>query len=381
MFKMILFLVLVAIPLGGDFRILFLIMLGGIEGMYILQRRRLVLQQRNKPFYFGMLFWCLWNAAIFFLSMEGMERMIQCIVFAFTAIVFSMHGFTRSDLSFARKISIALLVSWYLYMPIGWGKSGHYAAYMSNSNSLGLMALNLLVIFMLSARAKRWDDKILIIADLMMLLLCGSRSAIIAAVMMFAAHAFMTCFRLGRKKRSLDVLFLMTLAVIVLVIIVYPALYGTHLGNAINAWSQKYFGKIFFSGRHILWAQLTDIIAEKPWIGYGLPAVPADFFRTAHSGHNLYLQTMLQTGVIGLVLLINMLYQALRSMRNTMNRYSLVIICYVLAKMIHECFEVSITQNNWHVGMSFWVFIGIGMAKQGCELRNNAAQRQRRINN
>lgn len=374
MFKMILFLVMVAIPLGGDFRIIFLIMLGGLEAMYILQHKKLVLRSENKQFYTGVFVWCIWNVVVFFMYMRGLERLIQCVVFSITALVFSMHGFTKSDLSFTKKISVALLASWYLYIPFGWKEIEFYSAYMSNANSLGLMTLNLLVVFMITARPKRLGDKLLIAADLLMLLLCESRSAQVAAVMMFAVYGFTMYFKLGKKKRSLEFIFLATLAVIAALIIVYPSLYGTHLGSALNVWSIKYTGKNFFSGRHIMWRNLMEVIEKKPWLGYGLSAVPADFFKAVHSGHNLYLQTMLQTGVIGLVLLVNLLYQALRSMRKTMNRYSHIVICYLMAKMIHECFEVAITQNNWHVGMCFWVFVGIAMAKRETGCSTSAVQ-------
>ena len=144
--------------------------------------------------------------------------------------------------------------------------------------------------------------------------------------------------------------------------IFYIATYNTSLGVYLDELSRQYLHKGFYSGRQRLWGGIFQAINESPFFGQGLSALPADFLDTGLSSHNLYLQVLLQSGYVGLFLLIVLLWLIMeRLMSQPMDNNVALSIAMIVAVVIQETFEVCLLQNHLMVGLMMWMIIGVGI--------------------
>ena len=90
--------------------------------------------------------------------------------------------------------------------------------------------------------------------------------------------------------------------------------------------------------------------------------MPADFLDTGLSSHNLYLQVLLQSGYVGLFLLIALLWLIMeRLMGQSMDNNVALSIAMIVAVVVQETFEVCLLQNHLMVGLMMWMIIGVGI--------------------
>ena len=142
------------------------------------------------------------------------------------------------------------------------------------------------------------------------------------------------------------------------------------LGTQMDSMSQEYFGKGIQTGRHYIWLYVFDEIKTSPLIGHGLSATPI-LFGESRSCHNLFLQTALQSGFIGMILLIGIIY-SIYSLNDSLNcnfAKNHVIVC-VFSIMAHECFEVTLTQNYLSIGIIMWFLMGLPLNERFDYLSN-----------
>jgi len=105
------------------------------------------------------------------------------------------------------------------------------------------------------------------------------------------------------------------------------------------------------SGRTLIWPYVIDKISESPWVGYGRLAMKRiglyDLIETEHPGtgaphpHNMYLETLLDNGIIGSVpILILFIVMAVRSARlfATTNRLYSAVGGMALALVLTQLF-------------------------------------------
>ena len=88
------------------------------------------------------------------------------------------------------------------------------------------------------------------------------------------------------------------------------------------------------------------------------------------SFHNLYLQTGVQIGWIGLVIFLCLLIAVLRGTVHQVNRRTALAAAVMFGIMTHELFEVSLTQNSWHYGFTYWIIWGIGLSESWLKKEN-----------
>jgi O-antigen ligase len=158
------------------------------------------------------------------------------------------------------------------------------------------------------------------------------------------------------------VLLLCAVAVSVSITVIYPQLLNTSLGIKLELISRTVFHKNFFSGRQEIWKNIEELIIRSPYIGYGLAATPSAFYTTDYSCHSLWLQTALQSGIPGILLLLGLYINAIFRSYHQENRTWYLIASFGAAYIIHESFEVSLTQNNFCLGISVWFFLGLAIA-------------------
>ena len=124
------------------------------------------------------------------------------------------------------------------------------------------------------------------------------------------------------------------------------------------------FGKSLFTGRERLWPFLATLISRHPLLGYGPGALPAAFLDTDRSSHSLYLQISLQSGVFGLVLFL-LLMGRIWSFYWVGRDDPIVRLsgAFLTGILVHQTFEVSLTQNELPIGLVQWLILGMGVSQ------------------
>lgn len=89
-------------------------------------------------------------------------------------------------------------------------------------------------------------------------------------------------------------------------------LIGSSIYPSISNWLADVGVEATFTGRSTIWAFVLDKISERPWLGYGfqsfwesdaLKKTESLTFLAAHS-HNAFLETLVNAGILGLVLVV-----------------------------------------------------------------------------
>jgi len=127
--------------------------------------------------------------------------------------------------------------------------------------------------------------------------------------------------------------------------------------------SIKYTGKSLISGRDEIWSQIIMLIQNQPLLGYGPGFALEDVINIPTSAHNLYLEIALQTGFIGFLVFMLILFMIWKTLWLKRNDIKVAITAmFFVGIVIHQVFEVSLTQNNFSLGLLQWMIIGIGLS-------------------
>jgi exopolysaccharide production protein ExoQ len=188
---------------------------------------------------------------------------------------------------------------------------------------------------------------------------CAVLAAILATLVMFV----------GRKTG-------VSLAIVVLPLpICYYAL-SQILGNLINRISWYVYGNYTLSGRIFIWDLINFEIAKKPFLGWGYRSIwivgpdspvladGAGWIRNMPSAHNGYLDTILDTGHIGLVLFLVFIFTTLHAIgrmagRDTSRAWLLLSIAFFVIL-------VNFLESSWmRGGDALWLMFVVVVAEAG----------------
>jgi len=101
------------------------------------------------------------------------------------------------------------------------------------------------------------------------------------------------------------------------------------------------------TGRNVIWTKLIPIAMEKPFLGHGFAFWTDELsvLLKTINGHNGYLDTILTTGFIGLILssifIVNSCLKALREMMNYFD-WGIFWFCIILMVTVHNIMESSL---------------------------------------
>lgn len=86
------------------------------------------------------------------------------------------------------------------------------------------------------------------------------------------------------------------------------------------------------TGRVQIYMDIAEAFAESPWIGqgYGNSIVVAKYYTDAYDTQNGLVELFIQTGVIGVVTFLFLVYTASRALKNNITRYALVAFIYAI---------------------------------------------------
>ena len=204
---------------------------------------------------------------------------------------------------------------------------------------------------------------------LFLFLLCGTIIYFSEARAIFLSIAFgLITFLIWKLISKSKVIFYMYFTLIItfgyFLTVIYPRLeFILPNFEYYNSLMIEYTGKTLNSGRDRIWSALIDKIQERLFLGYGSGTLPSDFITSTLSAHNLYIQISLQVGIIGLSFFLLFLFLTWRTFWLERNNPKVILIaCYFIGIIVYQLFEVTLTQNNFSLGLLQWTIIGFGLS-------------------
>lgn len=234
-----------------------------------------------------------------------------------------------------------------------------------NTNTIGSFAYFLTffpLLFLVGYTKKLKRSRIMLIFALtaLVILATDARSILLSAAVGLVTYVLWK--GITKSKFLFNLYFFLIVAINYFIIVIYPNLYKWEHFYTFNDWSLRFTGKPIMTGRNTIWAQLLDLISLKPWLGHGSGVLPEDFLSTSLSAHNLYLQIGLQTGIIGISLLVLFFFVVWRMLwKNKTDLRVKLVGAFLISIMIHQTFEVTLTQNQFSIGLLQWLIIGFGL--------------------
>ncbi|WP_204206528.1 O-antigen ligase family protein [Mammaliicoccus sciuri] len=246
---------------------------------------------------------------------------------------------------------------------LGEGFPSQFKSIYPNSNLVG--AYMFIVIFFFVLRFKIiTTSKLLkysILIPIILLWASDTRSVLLSLLISLIIYIIYPYLR--KSKFIGNALFLIFMAIMLSIVFLYPLLPRWKYFNALENWMLENMGKSLMSGRSEIWTKIGYFIYQKPFFGYGPDKVASDFIGMKASTHNLYLNIVLQVGIIGLLLFFLILYTIfIKSyMQNTL--HSRIGISFFIGILIHQLFEVTLIQNQLSVGIFQWIIIALCLSK------------------
>lgn len=300
-------------------------------------------------------------------STAGITNVVQLLlVVGFTAGL-ALVRWSRSSLAMLLWVPTLLVVAhvaWWLAL----GAPRAFAGVFGHPNALGLFALAYGHLAWLLARLSGWRSLRRFIAVsggasiLLLLVASGSRATWLAAATSVCVALLWPSLtrRRGVYHAAFGAIMLVAFAVTVLLLIAPSHAWGMRLQEL----SVALTGQNLFSGRHLFWDDLWTAIAARPWLGYGAGVTAESVTGYRWSSHNLYLQTALQTGAVGLAALVLFLWSVWAQFRRGRADIGVRIAASCFAGiLVHQVFEISLTQNNLATGYLVWLVVAIGIAR------------------
>jgi exopolysaccharide production protein ExoQ len=189
-------------------------------------------------------------------------------------------------------------------------------------------------------------------------LACAILAAILAALVLF----------IGKKMRVLPPILLLPLPICYFVL--------SHLvDNLLSRISWYIFGNYTLSGRTLIWDFVNFEIAKRPLLGWGYrsfwlvgPDSPNmvdgwGWIRRLPSAHNGYLDTILDTGNIGLILFLVFIFTTLRAIGRVADRDP--ARAWILLSIALFIILVNFLEGGWMHGDELWLMFVIVAAEAG----------------
>ena len=247
------------------------------------------------------------------------------------------------------------------YIQLG-EKPATYEFLFTNPNYLGL--LSVLMIFICLINYSLTDKKRYLTYPVPLIWLAqlsNSRTAILALVAAGIVYLFWKV--VTRNKIAYYGFFTLMLSGIVGITMFYPIANTLPVFEKINNSILEKTGKDLFSGRQKQWVESVELIQERPIKGYGMEATLEDLTEGDLNTHNVYLQLLLQGGILLLglfIVLITWMWVKLYSIANSaMARSSASTLVGIL---VIGTFELTLLGQSISFGIIQWFIIGAGLS-------------------
>lgn len=317
---------------------------------------------------FFFIFLCIYIIAFLrFPTISGFINVVQVILLFFFTLFISNTNWSEYYLkllgNFITSFVILLFVFW-----IAQGFPQGFTAYMTNPNALGAYLFS--ISFFLLTRVIIEDNKKkrkfyigILLMTLVLIFSTHSRSVLISLLIILIVYLLWDIFL--RSKIIYYSLFLFVIILIFCTIYYYPRLNEMptifSLFNSIS----HFFGKELYSGRELIWKAIIDATEGYRIFGLGTKANTLTMLGLTLSAHNLYLQIFMQVGLIGILILILIFLKLWSNYRvvyifltnQKLKKVTKLSASFLLGIMLHQMFEVTLTQNNLSIGVIQWFII------------------------
>jgi exopolysaccharide production protein ExoQ len=257
-------------------------------------------------------------------------------------------------------IIVALLsAAMAIFLPeYGMSSQGEWKGIFAHKNRLGISILYLFSAIPFARGAIRWSTVALWVSGLGglgLILLAKSKTSLILSIVLVGFAGFARMVRRMKKSQLPFMIYsagLLTLTIILIISINLSAI-------------APIFGRdATFSGRTKNWAILSVFALRHLWIGYGYQAfwtgasgdsgsAIAGIGGAMHGADNGYVDTLLQFGIVGLVLVAALLWTGLRNMLRALSHPGTPLTTYWFAGMFLATIVGNVTETL------LWVPTGI----------------------
>lgn len=300
-------------------------------------------------------------------STDALIRLLQLYVSFTVLLASSKYMWNISDYKFIIKAIQIIVVVCIVLWPLSGFIMNYYNALFTRGNALGGALFCYMGIYLSIPRKYSKWDKIIIALMLLLMYFANSRSAMVSMVV-FLLIRFLF---LRHKNWNRKYIILVLVTIFTIFPYVYMMLYQSSFKDSLDAFSWLFLRKRFFSGRQYFWGILIEYINNKFLLGYGLGVTPETLLGITYSSHNWYLQILLQMGLIGFLLLVNVLRNIWNTLSKLGSKISANASAFIVGVLIWQCFEVSLTQNNYSIGILTWLVMGMGL-NQHFQPQNNS---------
>lgn len=292
------------------------------------------------------------------------------------ATVLRLLGWAMAIITSASIVSIALGMDWALMdAPF----AGEWQGVMFHKNALGRIAVIAIIVFTALVRQETWPWRILwlLLASSAFILVIGSGSAsaivVLFAVICVGITVWIVTLLSGNERWQ--GVFLGIGIIVPLGILVF-----FHLPEI-----ARFLGRsVTLTGRLPLWEALLSIGWKQPLLGYGFGAfwlgsgqmMPIDIalmrlrFPWAGHAHNGFIDTWLEVGLIGLLLIVMIIFlgfgqsliKLLRSPTHVQSWFSLLFFTYIF---LYNFSETILTEANLGKSIFWTVLIYLHFSSRG----------------
>jgi len=272
------------------------------------------------------------------------------------------------------RIVYALIALFVLINFTLWWSEGfivQFKGFLNHKNSFGAIIFSsLFFIIYAQASDRRQFVRILFpplfVMSSLLVWASGSRTSLISALVSLFVYAMWPAITRNRFLYILTFAALITGLVAVIFVYIGLANYGFY--DSLQEITREHTYGPFHTGREIAWPILIDHISQKPLLGWGAGFHEESILEgigiiaEASTAENLYLAVAMQTGMLGIILLAGLLI-SIWSIFYIFRADPVVRLsaAFFFGICVHQCFELSLIQNNISVAVLFWTIIGIGI--------------------
>lgn len=275
-------------------------------------------------------------------------------------LVISMTKWQKNSISFLSNV-ILLIIGLNIFYLFRGNFTKNFSGIFSNSNTLGLLLFCFLFYLFLNNLYKKNNLFFIfnVVVTLVLIYFSSTRSIFVGLFFVGITYLFWNV--IIRRKKIFMFYFFVLMLTVVGIIYIYPKMIDWDNFYNFNDLVLNYTGKSIYTGRQLIWSKLIELIEQKIWFGYGAGTSVMDVLKIDLSTHNLYLQIMLQTGVLGIftfILFLSSIWNSFWSGRNDIKvRLS---ASFYIGILVQQSFEVTLTQNNMPIALLQWLIIGTG---------------------
>lgn len=267
----------------------------------------------------------------------------------------NLSNLKKDFLCYRKKMKIMVsLVILFQYVVYFIGFDELYRENVMSGYNIGLL------FFIILLKDKKY---ILINGTLIILIniLGGSRSSLVAIIVMIFTY-FTWRYMSQNKKRYY--MYLSTIFISILGFM-YIYIYGEniYIFTKLNELSLEIFNKRLYSGRNWMWKTIVERLGDNIIFGNGTGTIARDiFFERVWSTHNLYMQILIEVGIVGVILWVIfyfIVWKYYYQLRNDNN----IRVCasYMIGFIVSNVFELTFYSNQLAIGIIQWTSIGIGL--------------------